>query len=348
LENDEILICLAQMNVESNPIKKIKLDYDMLENFIEYFTGKNFEIISLPRLSGIDCFLHPELHEESVMVLAAHRVLQRIFFSAGIDDFSLSDYFTSKWERIRKIVSGIINLARFREEILKILNKCSNSTKHLELSTRDLNSSLYFRFSQVIGFKKILKGHLYIDSKKNENYLETTLYSLVKKFLHIWPRKIGKSCCFNGKSKNQKKKVVTFSIQSIKFYRQDEPLYPCKLNFTMNLKNMRMFLPIFFKIQSRFNNFKALNVKFLKFFKILNVIIFSSSNFMRKNVIYFKFLEYVSYVNTRKLEFSTRNIFTLEKKNSINLFFKKNKIIFRKKIKILKKFFYLLRFFEYN
>ena len=336
------------MNVESNPIKKISLDYNMLEKFIEYFTGKNFEIISLPRLSGIDCFLHPELHEESVMVLAAHRVLQRIFFSAGIDNFSLSDYFISKWERIRKIVSGIINLARFREEILKILNKCSSSIKHLKLSTRDLNSSLYFRFSLVAGFKTILRDHLYINFKKNKSYLESKLFSLVKKFLNVWPQKIGKNFYSDGKSK---KKEILFSIQSNKFYRQNKLQYHCQFRFTLNLKNIPLLLPIIFKIHSGFNNFKGLNIKLLKFFKILNVITFSSSNFMRKNIIYFKFLEYVSFVYTRKLRFFTGNIWTLEKKNSVNLIFKKNKIVFRKKLKILRKFVFLLKFFyttEFN
>ena len=87
------------MNVKPTSIKNISLDFNILEKIIEYFTGKSFEVISLPRLSGVDCFLYPELHEESVMVLTAHRVLQKIFFSAGIIDFSLSDYLKSNWER---------------------------------------------------------------------------------------------------------------------------------------------------------------------------------------------------------------------------------------------------------
>ena len=126
----------------------------IFEKFIEYFTGKNFDIVSLPKISGVDCFLYPELHEESAMILMVHRIMQKIFFSAGIRDFSLSDYHNQTTKRFHKIISGVINLARFREETVKTLNKFYEKKILLTFSERKVYFSMFFHSGEIFWCKK--------------------------------------------------------------------------------------------------------------------------------------------------------------------------------------------------
>ena len=145
MEEDEILICLTQMNVTTSKNKKYDRINYIFEKFIEYFTGKNFDEISFPRLSGVECFLYPELHEESVQVITSHRILQKIFFSAGLKNFSLSDHFSSDFKKFQKIISGSINLARFRKGVLNHFKDFSKKTNFLLFLNRRLNLNLLRR-----------------------------------------------------------------------------------------------------------------------------------------------------------------------------------------------------------
>jgi len=144
------------LNVKLLQKTKFQSNYYIFQKFIEYFTGKNFDTLSLPRLSGVDCFLYPELHEESVMLITTHRVLQKVFFSAGIKNFSLSDYYTKNCRRFQKIVSGIINLARFREDLVKILNKFSEKLFLLSSFINQISFKVISRTYQVFVIKHVL------------------------------------------------------------------------------------------------------------------------------------------------------------------------------------------------
>ena len=68
-----------QMKSKTVSFKNLYQNPYIFEKFVEYFTGKNIDTIAIPELSGLDCFLYPELHENSVTIIMTHRVLQKIF-----------------------------------------------------------------------------------------------------------------------------------------------------------------------------------------------------------------------------------------------------------------------------
>jgi len=92
-----------------------------LENLTEFFTGKNVEFICQPKFYALNCFLHPELHEDSIILIVKHRYFQELLFSSGYTGFSIRDYFFPDFSKVRKIFSAVINFAKFREEFLTFL-----------------------------------------------------------------------------------------------------------------------------------------------------------------------------------------------------------------------------------
>jgi hypothetical protein len=126
----------------------------MFPKFVQYFTGKNLDLVSLPRISAVDCFLYPELHEESVMIITTHRILHRIFFSAGIDNFSFIRYFNHDHEKNQKNLTNVITLAKYREKILRIFIKFSKKINNLSTNNGKINLVLYKKVSKYLILKK--------------------------------------------------------------------------------------------------------------------------------------------------------------------------------------------------
>ena len=346
--DEEILLCLRQMNVKLTSMKKITLDFNILEKFIEYFAGKNFEVISLPRLSGVDCFLYPELHEESILVLTAHRVLQKIFFSAGLNDFSLSDYLTSNWERFRKIVSGIINLARFREEISKILSKFSYNMSCSQISIQNLIKifcSNSFHFSWLNG---ILNGQLDINFKKNENYLELTLNSLIKKSLTISCKKSAQNLFTKAikKSKNTIEKQNWLLFDSNYQKKKIRSVNQNESRFKLDLKILLENFLFFFKIYSRFLIFKNLNKRLLIFFEVIFSEISYIFRYIERDNCCLNLLENLSSIYSKRFYYFGKKLKAFEKKCNKNQI-KKKKSYFKKNSKILKRFFFFSKDFPF-
>jgi len=255
------------LNVKLLQKTKFQTNCYIFQKFIEYFTGKNFDILSLPRLSGVDCFLYPELHEESVMLITTHRVLQKVFFSAGIKNFSLSDYYTKNCERFQKIVSGIINLARFREDLVKILNKFSEKLFLLSSFINQITFNVINRTYQVFVIKHVLTVLLSIVRTNFTEHLTSHLTDFLtrnlindiqklvkdnkKYFEDFEKKKVVFTRCFN--SVNSRKKLVYYGdrdnfldleIQQRhlkKFYQLCEVFYDTGhiiLYFLLNIKEL--------------------------------------------------------------------------------------------------------------
>ena len=71
-----------------------------------------------PVFSAIDCLEFPELHDESIPIMAFHKALSHLLTASGIKDFSMRDLYKPDPLRLRRNLSAIINFAKFREEKL--------------------------------------------------------------------------------------------------------------------------------------------------------------------------------------------------------------------------------------
>lgn len=74
------------------------------------------EEMQTPDLAAIDELEFPELHEESMGTVAFLRALSKLMRASGVMDFSLKDVFKPEASRVQRMLSAIINFAKFREE----------------------------------------------------------------------------------------------------------------------------------------------------------------------------------------------------------------------------------------
>mmetsp|Transcript_4484 Transcript_4484/g.8662 ORF Transcript_4484/g.8662 Transcript_4484/m.8662 type:complete len:324 (-) Transcript_4484:329-1300(-) len=125
-----------------------------LENLIEFFSGKNIEFVCKPNFLAMNCFLHPELHEESIGFIVKHRFFQELNFSSGFTRFSFRDYFFPNFPKVRKIFSAIINFAKFREEFLIFIKKQNQNFGRIYL----FNVTLFREFRYLKKKKIFLFG----------------------------------------------------------------------------------------------------------------------------------------------------------------------------------------------
>ncbi|KAK9864138.1 hypothetical protein WJX84_002045 [Apatococcus fuscideae] len=89
------------------------------ETLVTNLTGLSREDLQQPVLAATDVLEFPELHEESIPAFAFSSSLARLVTAVGIKDFTLrEDLWKPEGPRLRRILSGIINFAKFREEKL--------------------------------------------------------------------------------------------------------------------------------------------------------------------------------------------------------------------------------------
>lgn len=93
------------------------------ETLLEMFTGTGKESYSQPSFSVMEMVEYPELHYESISLITFYRAMLNFVSQIGIDDFSLKDIIRPEMPRLKRIYSGIINFAKFREEQLVVFEK---------------------------------------------------------------------------------------------------------------------------------------------------------------------------------------------------------------------------------
>ncbi|CAG9462385.1 unnamed protein product [Pedinophyceae sp. YPF-701] len=123
LDAKEILGCLAELDINLSPENLEKPSYEtlkpMYEQLVMLLVGVTREELQQPVFAAIDAFEFPELHDESIPVMAFGRALQKLMFAAGAHDFSLKDVYKATRERTVRNLSAIINFGKYREERLQ-------------------------------------------------------------------------------------------------------------------------------------------------------------------------------------------------------------------------------------
>jgi len=282
LKHEEILICLAQLNIILIKGAKFKPNYHIFKGFIEYFSGKNFDVISTPKLSGVDCFLYPELHEESVIVIASHRVLQRIFLSVGMKYFSLNEYYSKNYKTFQKNISGIVNLARFREDNIKILSKFSKTFFFFSNYSEQLNFYLFRRIYKLFILKKFLVSLLILPGLnffkqlflKLINVKYTILVTNKEKLVRLNSAKFFKD--FGGKKLEFINNLSNIFIKKLIYFKKEILLIHLKIHIFNLLE--------FYQLHRAFYNISRILNHFLFFSKKIYPIVFNilSSIYIKK------------------------------------------------------------------
>jgi len=120
LSMSELLVCLGELQVplSEEQLKKPSAEHirRVFEQLLEFLMGVSHEELSQPVFAAMELLQFPELHEDSISLIAFHRAMQKLMNACGIHDFSMRDYLHPEFQRLRRIFSGIVNFAKFREE----------------------------------------------------------------------------------------------------------------------------------------------------------------------------------------------------------------------------------------
>ncbi|CAG8488024.1 10257_t:CDS:10 [Paraglomus brasilianum] len=83
--------------------------------------------------SALEGFDYRELHSESTAQLAFAYSLRKLMAAAGIDDYCIRDVLKPEPGRVRMILSGIINFARFHEDNIYVLQAYMDESENVEI-----------------------------------------------------------------------------------------------------------------------------------------------------------------------------------------------------------------------
>jgi len=150
LSVSELLVCLAELQIPftEEQLKKPTAENirRVFEHLLEFLMSVSHEELSQPIFSAMQQLQYPELHEESVSLIAFHRAMQKLMSASGIHDFSMRDYLHPEFQRLRRILSGVVNFAKFREERLVRFQQLTDQSEHLLQSRSKLeNENLKLR-----------------------------------------------------------------------------------------------------------------------------------------------------------------------------------------------------------
>jgi len=316
LTNKDIIECLIQMKIDFVKCDIVNLSLDsfklILYSFVEFFSGKNYEKIGRLKLKTLEFFNYPELHEKSIIFINKFRIIQEIIFASCIYDFSLQDFYYFDSLRLKKIISGVINFAKFKEKLLLFIKKINITYVKID----------NFHFKLIIDFyflkKKILFLQFIFPSKNLKNKkIQKKFYQFEFFFYFFYIFFLN----YNIKLSNKNYNFLEYKILEKKSLFNQKKIF--FINFLSKYISFHQIKNLNFGIITKILSLYLLN-KILFFLKIIKKIYFSFlikyfffciTKRKRGNLEIFTFFFSHSQYLLRKLK-----IFTLTKKKK-----KKNK-----------------------
>ncbi|KAK3239512.1 hypothetical protein CYMTET_50565 [Cymbomonas tetramitiformis] len=149
LTNQEILLCLSELEIPATELDLQKPTFETAKqiyySLVQLLVGVTREELQQPVFEAVDALEFPALHEESIGTLAFNRALTDLVLSAGIHDFALKDLYKPESGRTRRILSAVINFAKFREEKVQAyeeLRENSDATQERYAQLQEANLTL--------------------------------------------------------------------------------------------------------------------------------------------------------------------------------------------------------------
>ncbi|KAJ3379859.1 kinetochore-associated Ndc80 complex subunit nuf2 [Lobulomyces angularis] len=112
------------MSVTKPTPQKTFLIYEAL---VLLFMGQKIERENL-HFKLVEILEHPNLHSESIVLMSLFKLLFSLLSKIGIHDLTLIDITHPRRKSITRILSALINFAKFREEHLMVFDECTLKT----------------------------------------------------------------------------------------------------------------------------------------------------------------------------------------------------------------------------
>ncbi|RKO89731.1 kinetochore protein Nuf2, partial [Blyttiomyces helicus] len=118
LKVSEILQCMSDLQIPFTEADLMQPTMQRVvpiyEAFLEIFVGVGRE--SQPSFAALEILEFPDLHQEAISILGFQRQLRKLMCGVGMEDFGIRDIVRPESPRLRRIISAVINFAKFREE----------------------------------------------------------------------------------------------------------------------------------------------------------------------------------------------------------------------------------------
>ena len=131
----ELQIDFQEADLERPSPQRMQWVYEAFAEIFLGYTSETFEA-SISACEGeMD---HFKLFQDSIGLIAYYQQLARLMIEVGIDDFEIRDLIRPDPEKVRRILSAVINLAKFREERQPVFEGYLQKSEDVAAKHRDL------------------------------------------------------------------------------------------------------------------------------------------------------------------------------------------------------------------
>ncbi|CAC27079.1 hypothetical protein [Guillardia theta] len=174
LKKDVILNCLIQIKIIDKNFDIDKMENNNFENLIEktieYYSGKSINSL-IRSLFIIKTIKNPEYYELSIKFLSIFKNIKYLTTIAGFFSFTLYNYLDINLKTIHIILSGFINLAKFKEESKRYLKKFFRINDLLKMQ-------IFLRFRNLLSLTNLSNFQISQKKKRLKCY-KTIIYRTV-------------------------------------------------------------------------------------------------------------------------------------------------------------------------
>ncbi|KAJ3306519.1 kinetochore-associated Ndc80 complex subunit nuf2, partial [Blyttiomyces sp. JEL0837] len=132
LKPSELVSCILELHIQVTPEDLERPQPTRIMAIFEAFTdilmGISRDQFSQPNFATMEMLEYPDLHQDSICLMAFYRQLYKLVSELGITDFCIRDLIKPEPGRIRRIFSAIINFVKFREDKLNVYTELALET----------------------------------------------------------------------------------------------------------------------------------------------------------------------------------------------------------------------------
>ncbi|CCG82662.1 Kinetochore protein nuf2 [Taphrina deformans PYCC 5710] len=184
LQNDEILTCMNELGIpmlatdlEKPTPGKMQLVYSAFADMLMGATKEFFDLSVEACTGEAD---HFDIYADSMLLMVFYQHLHKLMREVGYPQFSLQDITKPEAQRVRRILSAIINFAKFREEQLEVYDKFTAKASAYQIKHDELveQNETMIRRVEELKVRRIKEEPLVAQARATNEALTNELYDL--------------------------------------------------------------------------------------------------------------------------------------------------------------------------
>lgn len=144
LKTDDILLCLHECGIQMTEAElnepqryKDQIKGVFLSLLVTCMGISTSDLIEPAGFAANQCLSNPALYEDAVSEVAFLRATMKLMRTCGVMDFGLKDFQHPTSRRLKKQLSSVINLIKFREDRLQMYHELSNQREQIMMDVKE-------------------------------------------------------------------------------------------------------------------------------------------------------------------------------------------------------------------